>query len=800
MASQPHILFLDAYDSFSHNIIALLEAVCRVRVTSIYIDAEISNFEAFLSQFSAVVCGPGPGHPACPRDVGLFSKIWRLAGDVLLPVLGICLGFQSLAHEFGASVHRLPQPRHGIRTRVTSNSTSIFKGLPAIDTVQYHSLYACLETNTPQPADRDPWRPFADNSQLQPLAWDLSSKQGLTPAFLKNHHPILMAVKHISKPFFGIQFHPESICSEQSARNIVANWWQVAQDWLTKSRSSSSLTAGPPQLLESGVGGGSNDRGPQFASGKASDYSSSVAMKSLQGKRSPRIVSSSLPIGSLTIPSICETLNLPGDELIILDAEMRQLPELGAASIVGLVNADTRKIRYAVGSNEVFVSSGAKHERIDLEQYDGKIFSFLKDFMSRVAINKDDDKAFCGGLMGYINYAACLETIGVKSSTSPSRPDIAFAFIERSILIDHKAQLLHIQELVYNDHLHCITSRWVSETAKDLEASSRPSVFSLNQQKLSLSNNVNVKELPRESEYKAKIARCKEQISAGESYELCLTDQSSISLKSKISEWNMYKRLRNLNPANFGAFVRLGPLTILSTSPERFMKWSRFQRPDNVQNGDTDGAQQIATCQFRPMKGTVRKRQPMPDGLVHHRSREEAAAILGGPKEQAENLMIVDLIRHDLYTVCHNVTAPGLMVIEDYESVYQMISVIEGKITKPSSLGPYEGASGIDCLAASLPPGSMTGAPKKRSCELLQIIEDKSRSIYAGVLGYMDISGKGDFSVLIRSMYKWDDEDEGEGATWHIGAGGAVTTLSTEEGEWQEMLTKLNSTFRLFET
>ena len=804
MASLPQILFLDAYDSFSHSIIALLEAECKVQITSIYIDAQIPHFDEFLSQFSAVVCGPGPGHPGCLKDVGLFKKVWTLADDNLLPVLGICLGFQSLAHEFGGSVVPLPQPRHGISTLVTSNSRSIFEGSLAIETVQYHSLHACLQNDTSKPpAYNDLWKPSEDCPQLQPLAWDLSRHQEFASVFAKNPLAILMAVKHISKPFFGIQFHPESICSDESARDIVANWWQVAQDWSAKSRSNGSPKASQPspfELLESGLEGGCTTPGALITSGTALPDSSLAIKMSLQDKRYPRVASSSMSIRSLTIPSICEVLDLPGNDLIVLDAEMRQLPELGVASIIGLVTHETRKIQYSVGSNEVFVQSGGTNERVDLGQYDGKIFSFLKDFMSRVAIERDDDRAFCGGLMGYINYAACLETIGVESSTPPSRPDVCFAFIERSILIDHTRQLLHIHGLVYDDDPYCNTSRWVSETAATLEALSQTSVSPSSQSALSLSSNVERKELPKESEYKAKIAQCLEEISAGESYELCLTDQSSITLKNKTSEWSMYKLLRNLNPANFGAFIRLGPLTILSTSPERFMTWSNFQRPATVQNGNTHGDEQVATCQFRPMKGTVRKRQLKPDGSVHHVSREEATAILGGPKEQAENLMIVDLIRHDLHTVCHDVTAPSLMVIEDYESVYQMISVIEGKITKPVSFGPCEGKWGIDCLAASLPPGSMTGAPKKRSCELLQDIEDTSRSIYAGVLGYMDISGRGDFSVLIRSVYKWDDEDEGGGATWHIGAGGAVTTLSTEEGEWQEMLTKLNSTFRLFET
>jgi para-aminobenzoate synthetase len=244
------------------------------------------------------------------------------------------------------------------------------------------------------------------------------------------------------------------------------------------------------------------------------------------------------------------------------------------------------------------------------------------------------------------------------------------------------------------------------------------------------------------------------------------------------------------------------------------------------------------------MKGTVKKNDQV-------YSLEQAKKLLDVPKEKAENLMIVDLVRHDLHGVCGsgNVQVPRLMVVEEYKSVFQMISVVEGQIPQlPQSaintpqdseeeenaegrvqVSEDEGAerekrryTGLDVLAASLPPGSMTGAPKKRSCEILGEIEGRERGLYSGVVGYLDVRGRGDWSVTIRSMFKWDDEDgfvdgtggvyEGVGGrgvvngndvpmkteTWHIGAGGAVTALSTDVGEREEMQTKLNGTLGIF--
>jgi len=139
-----------------------------------------------------------------------------------------------------------------------------------------------------------------------------------------------------------------------------------------------------------------------------------------------------------------------------------------------------------------------------------------------------------------------------------------------------------------------------------------------------------------------------------------------------------------------------------------------------------------------------------------------------------------------MYSV-KNVRVPKLMAVEEYETVYQLVSVIGGDVTSPEH--------GIAALKASLPPGSMTGAPKKRSCELLSEIEGhRPRGLYSGVIGYFDVGGGGDFSVVIRTAFNWSDEP----GMWRIGAGGAVTALSEPEAEWEEMLAKRESVLGVF--
>ena len=207
--------------------------------------------------------------------------------------------------------------------------------------------------------------------------------------------------------------------------------------------------------------------------------------------------------------------------------------------------------------------------------------------------------------------------------------------------------------------------------------------------------------------------------------------------------------------------------------------------------------------------------------------------------------MIVDLIRHDLHGVVGsgNVRVQKLMVVEEYATVFQLVTVIEGELqvddgenrtpspipvpretqrfsstaAEPSRKPSHRNRIGLDVLAASLPPGSMTGAPKRRACQILQDLEPRPRGVYSGVLGYLDVGGGGDFSVVIRTAFRWEDDGDDcvatkekagdvaapqgvdrETDTWGIGAGGAVTVLSSVESEWEEMGAKLGSTMAIF--
>ena len=810
------ILFVDAYDSFSNNVISLLESELPVSVTKIRIDEEIHDLSNLLKSFCAVVVGPGPGNPVNSEDVGLISDIWNLEDEDLLPVLGICLGFQSLVYSFGGRIERLPQPRHGIETNILTCGSSIFEGFPEIASVQYHSLHATLDDDLTnefsiQRSGSQLWAPSSKCPALRPLAWDI----GFVGKNMSDAAPsrgILMAVQHTSKPYFGVQFHPESICSSPSARCVIRNWWDLSLKWLRCNRPQVLPTNADsrPWLIEAEIDASVNNN---YHSSSMISIPSTAPSASLSPPSSPPSSRSSLSIteensslpinqhecirkADLDVPAIIELLDLRKSEIVILDSEKRQIPNLSTYSIVGLIDRNTVKLSYAIGNKKIKISKGT--DTVEEVGFEGNVFTYLKTFMEeRKLQGGTTDLPFWGGLMGYITYEACLETIGVPTRHSSGRPDLGFAYVERSIVIDHTNSTVHVQSIRPND------LDWIRKTQKSLMVDHtvsprKPSLHTL-EPRLS-------RRLPSETTYKPKISRCQEEIRAGNSYELCLTNQAIISTKPSptSSSWEKFLKLRTLNPAPFAAYIRLGPLTVLSTSPERFLSWTRSKPESNKTVNLAGEGLLTSTCQFRPIKGTVKKRQATATGerLV---GLEEATAVLSTPKERAENLMIVDLIRHDLSGVVgsSNAQVTSLMSVEEYENVYQLVSVIEGKLIAPSiglelcDIRPTP--SGIDVLAASLPPGSMTGAPKKRSCEILRSIEDEPRSVYSGVLGYMCVGGGGDFSVVIRTVYKWDNDGEEDVNEWKIGAGGAITALSNEDDEWEEMLTKLRSTLGLFE-
>ncbi|HWU32651.1 MAG TPA: anthranilate synthase component I family protein [Marmoricola sp.] len=255
------------------------------------------------------------------------------------------------------------------------------------------------------------------------------------------------------------------------------------------------------------------------------------------------------------------------------------------------------------------------------------------------------------------------------------------------------------------------------------------------------------------AEYATTFMEVQRRLRAGDSYEVNLTRR--VELIGDADPDEVYANLRAINPAPYAAHLWHDGAHVLSASPESFV---------SISNG------RIRT---RPIKGTT-PRGPDPQSDKANRER-----LANDPRYRAENLMITDLMRNDLSQVCvpGSVKVPELMQVESYAAVHQLVSTIEGDLA--------HGVGVTDAIRALFPAGSMTGAPKRRTMEIIDEVEDTPRGVYSGALGW--ISGDScELSVIIRSLIR-DPQHR-----WHAGTGGGITVHSDAASEWQESEWKLN--------
>lgn len=256
--------------------------------------------------------------------------------------------------------------------------------------------------------------------------------------------------------------------------------------------------------------------------------------------------------------------------------------------------------------------------------------------------------------------------------------------------------------------------------------------------------------------YLARIDACLRSIRDGDAYVLCLTDSLAGAARPGRRPLEFFDRLRAAGPAIRGGVLVAGKRALISASPERFLAVSGSEvRTD-------------------PMKGT-RPRDTDPK-----RDRARAAELAADPKEAAENLMIVDLMRNDLARVCEpgSVSVQGFLRVESHPHVHQLVSTVSGQLA--------EGNTVIDALITSFPGGSMTGAPKRRAVELLAEFEAGARGLYSGCFGWIDASGDAELAMTIRSV-------ELRGDRILIGAGGGITADSAPLRELDEKHLKARS-------
>ncbi len=253
-------------------------------------------------------------------------------------------------------------------------------------------------------------------------------------------------------------------------------------------------------------------------------------------------------------------------------------------------------------------------------------------------------------------------------------------------------------------------------------------------------------------DYRAAFATVQRELHAGNSYEVNLTYREHV--ESGLDPVRAYLRLRELNPAPYAGYLQHRGVSLLSSSPERFATVDRHR-----------------WVETKPIKGTTRR------GAAAGEDQELAHRLATDPKFRAENLMIVDLLRNDLSLVCEpgTVTVPELMHVESYPSVHQLVSTVRGRLR--------EGVGTVGALRALFPAGSMTGAPKLRTMQIIQRVEDGPRGVYSGAFGWICGDGRADLGVVIRSLVA---QRRGASYRYVLGTGGGITVRSDVEEEWAE--------------
>ena len=357
-----------------------------------------------------------------------------------------------------------------------------------------------------------------------------------------------------------------------------------------------------------------------------------------------------------------------------------------------------------------------------------------KQWLTEIEYN--GELPFIGGVLGYFAYdlGRRVEKLPVLAERDLHTPDMAVGLYEWVVVVDHKEQ----QAFVVGQNIEQHYAWLLNPTQPEYEEFALQSAWHSNMTK---------------AEYSNKFAQVQEYLLSGDCYQINLAQRFVADYKG--CEWQAYEKLESVNEGPFSAFIRTPNSAILSVSPERFLEVKE------------------RAIETKPIKGT---RPRSNDAIEDAKSAHELAH---AEKDQAENLMIVDLLRNDVGRVAKpgTVHVPKLFDVESFPAVHHLVSTIRAELD--SKYSP------TDLLRASFPGGSITGAPKIRAMEIIEELEPHRRNAYCGSIGYISRHGRMDTSITIRTLVA-------EGGKIHVWAGGGLVADSQCDSEYQETLDKLS--------
>ncbi|MBW9263752.1 MAG: aminodeoxychorismate synthase component I [Candidatus Thiodiazotropha sp. (ex. Lucinisca nassula)] len=410
-----------------------------------------------------------------------------------------------------------------------------------------------------------------------------------------------------------------------------------------------------------------------------------------------------------------------------------------------ILSADPQTVLITRGEHTRIVPSGGSM-RLSTEDP----FQLLSNALGPIQQGVED-LPFCGGAIGYFGYdlARRLESLPSLAEDVEQLPEMAVGIYDWSLVVDHQQQC---SWLVGQNPARL--ERFRRMLLGVVENGSKPANLSPYRVVGSICANMN------REEYLVSLARIKKYIQDGDCYQVNFAQRFSIAAEG--DTWQAYKGLRQLNAAPFAAYLNTPDCQIMSSSPERFLE---------LRSG---------LVETKPIKGTApRGEDPIEDMLL-------AEMLKNSSKDQAENLMIVDLLRNDLGKVCAtgSVTVPELFKLESFARVHHLVSKVCGELAS--------GENALSLLRACFPGGSITGAPKLRAMEIIEELEPHRRGIYCGAIGYISFDGDMDTNIAIRTMV------HAQGTT-RLWAGGGIVADSDPEAEYRETYHKASALLDLLQ-
>ncbi len=404
--------------------------------------------------------------------------------------------------------------------------------------------------------------------------------------------------------------------------------------------------------------------------------------------------------------------------------------------------------------------------RQDITKKIGNPFDELRTLLSNFHLDESISPVpFTCGAVGYLSYDLChfIEKLPDTTVDDIEFPEMCFSFYDTIIVYDHLENKCFLLTVNINQYSKKSTAKRIDQLSMLIrERMSIPydeeQWFNGSRIKRKIISNFS------REDYLKTVKRAKQYINAGDIYQVNISQRFQTQIEA--SPFELYRRLRRINPAPFSCYLKFDNKHVISSSPERFL--SLQNRPD-ITDKHSDGIERI--IQTRPIKGT------RPRGKDEDINTQMKQDLLSSRKDDAELAMIVDLERNDLGRVCNynSVNVTEKKELEEHPTVYHLVGTVEGKL--------HARYDAIDLLKATFPGGSITGAPKVRAMQIIDELEPTKRSVYTGAMGYLSFNGNIDLNIAIRTFLVKDDH-------LYFQVGGGIIADSIPEDEYEETLHK----------